>query len=112
MRPLSHSLLPAVPAKRQGKHVPFLLTLAVFLALVVVGMLLNGPVGNPTVLEGTTTQLCVPQGRSNATFICSVRLQDGSTQVFVSTSPLDMNAPVSFSRSDRRIIGAYYERRN
>jgi hypothetical protein len=86
-----------------------MLAVVLFIAALVAALLLNGPVGNPTVLEGTITQVCIPKGRSNNTFACTAGLSDGTTQIFISLTPLDPQAPVYFSRYDRRFVGSYYQ---
>jgi hypothetical protein len=85
-----------------------MLAVLALVAAIVVVPLVNGPVGSASLIEGSLTQVCVPQGRSNNSFTCTAQLRDGSIQVFVALTPLDPQAPVHFVRYDRRLIGAYY----
>lgn len=82
------------------------------IALVVIAewaFVINGPVGDPTIVEGSITQRCVPRGKQNNIFHCTAQLRDGSSQLFIALHPVEPGAPVSFLRYNRRFLGVSYE---
>jgi hypothetical protein len=72
-------------------------------------LVINAAVGQPTRVDGSTAQLCVPYGKQSNQFHCTARLDDGSIQLFTALHPVATGAPVSFSRYQRRFVGQAYE---
>lgn len=83
-----------------------LITFILFLWWVLV---INTATGGPTIVSGTITERCIPQGKQSNIFLCTTKLNDGSTQLFRTLRPLELGTPVSFRRYSRRFGGVLYE---
>lgn len=70
---------------------------------------INSPVGDPTIVQGSISQRCVPYGRQGNNFHCTAKLRDGSFQIFTTLGPVETGSPVLFLRYNRRFFGVYYE---
>ena len=78
-------------------------------AVVLFGVLVNGPVGEPTDVKGTVEQVCIPLGKPGSSIRCVARLGDDSTAVFNTDFRREAGTRVSFARYSRRFYGKYYD---
>ena len=78
-------------------------------AVVFLGVVTNGPVGEPTDVNGIVEDLCVPLGRPGSSIRCVARLGDDSTAVFNTATKKEAGTKVAFARYSRRFYGQYYD---
>lgn len=97
------------PRRLSAKKVGLWAVLLMFIALLWWVLVINTAIGEPTIVRGSLTERCLPQGKQNNIFLCTAKLSDGSTQLFKALRPLEVGASVSFRRYDRRLIGVSYE---
>jgi hypothetical protein len=99
---------PKTKIHRQGnKYVwKWLILLCV---VVLFGVVVNGPVGEPTDVKGTVEEVCIPLGKPGSSIRCVARLGDDSTAVFSTGFRIDAGTSVSFARYSRRFYGKYYD---
>jgi hypothetical protein len=91
-----------------GKPSIAVVSASAVVALVVVGMLINEPVGPAIEVHGTLEGNCVPRGRQSNIFECTAKLTDGSYQIFRELQPLRGGITVTFMRRDRKYMGRQY----
>ncbi len=84
----------------------------VLAVLVVLGILMNEPVGPGTQVQGTLEGNCIPRGKQSNIFDCTAKLTDGSYQTFRELRPLRGGTTVRFMRRDRKYVGRHYQLTN
>jgi hypothetical protein len=77
--------------------------------MLIVGIVLNEPVGGATRVRGNLEANCVPRGKQSNSYDCTAKLADGSRQIFQQLRSLRGGTSVTFLRRDRKYIGRHYE---
>ena len=106
---MSKAIEKKVPRRWSVKKVGLWAALSALVAIAWWVLVINIVVGEPAIVRGSIADGCLPQGKQSNIFLCTAKLSDGSTQLFRVLRPLEVGAPVSFRRYDRRFVGASYE---
>ena len=95
-----------------GGHSIAVVLACVLAILIVLGILMNEPVGPGIQVQGTLEDNCIPTGKQSNIFDCTARLTDGSYQTFRELRPLRGGTTVKFIRRDRKYVGRHYQLTN